>query len=384
MKNVCILGSTGSIGTQTLEIIRNHPDEFKVVGLTCGHNIELFKKQIEEFKPYDCAVADINAAKQLSSLYKDIPFGASINDISAIASNKPVDIVVNALSGMMGIEPTYEAIRYGKTIAFANKETLVAGGDLIMNAVKEYNATLLPVDSEHSAIFQALQGAADNKVKKIILTASGGPFRGYTKEQLLNVTKEQALKHPNWKMGAKITIDSATMMNKGLEIIEACRLFNVPAKDIEVVVHPQSALHSAIEFEDGSIIGQMGKADMKVPIAYALSYPKRMDNVAESLDLFALGSMTFEKPDLDVFKCLKLAYQAIELGGSFTTVLNAANEEAVAAFLSDEISFVQIADSVEYALNKHVLTEITSINDIFIVEREARASVDEYIDKWGK
>lgn len=379
MKKLVILGSTGSIGNQTLDIVRKHPEEFSVLAMTCGHNIELFRKQLEEFKPKFAAAAEESDAAMLHSEFPSVDFSYGIDGICTAAAIKESDMVVNSLLGMMGIRPTYEAIMAGNDIAFANKETLVAGGDLITGAIKEKGVAFLPVDSEHSAIFQALQGAAGNPVRKLILTASGGPFRGYTKEQLKNVTKAQALKHPNWSMGAKITIDSASMMNKGLEIIEACRLFDVEAKDVEVVVHPESAIHSAIEFYDGSIIAQIGRADMRIPIAYALSYPKRLDNIAEPLDWFALGSMHFEKPDPEVFKCLGLAYSAIEAGGSYTIVLNAANEEAVAAFLGDRISFTQIADSVEYSLSKHHKTAIKCIDDIFEVEKTARDAVRDYI-----
>ena len=379
MKNLSILGSTGSIGTQTLDIVRKHSDEFKVIALTCGHNISLFREQLKEFSPKFAVCAEESDMKILSKEFPHIDFSYGLDGICTAASLEDVHMVVNSLLGMMGIKPTYNAILAGKDIAFANKETLVAGGEFIMKSVKEKGIAFLPVDSEHSAIFQCLQGAGNNRIKKILLTASGGPFRGYTKDQLQNVTKAQALKHPNWSMGAKITIDSATMMNKGLEIIEACRLFDVPAKDIEVVVHPESAIHSAIEFYDGSIIAQIGKADMRIPIAFALSYPQRLDNVADPLDFFELGTMHFEKPDPNVFKCLGLAMKAIELGGSYTIVLNAANEEAVAAFLKDRISFTQIGDAVEDALSKHSMTEIKEIDNIFEIEKEAREAVKEYI-----
>ncbi len=379
MKKLSVLGSTGSIGTQTLDIVRNHSDEFNIASLTCGHNIQLFRKQLEEFRPEFAVCAEEKDMEILAKEFPHIEFSWGLDGICTAASLESADMVVNSLLGMMGIKPTYEAITAGKDIAFANKETLVAGGDLIMDAVREKGIAFLPVDSEHSAIFQCLQGAGGNRISKILLTASGGPFRGYTKEQLKTVTKAQALKHPNWSMGAKITIDSATMMNKGLEIIEACRLFDVPASDIEVVVHPESAIHSAIEFADGSIIAQIGRADMKIPIAYALSYPRRLENVGESLDLFSLSTMHFEKPDPNVFRCLGLAMKAIEEGGSYTIVLNAANEEAVAAFLKDKISFTQIADAVETALDRHEKIKVTSLEDIFETEKKAREDVIRYI-----
>ena len=379
MKKISVLGSTGSIGTQTLDIVRNHRDEYEIISLSCGHNISLFREQLSEFKPSFAVVAEEKDMVELSKNFPGIHFSYGIDGLCEAATISEADIVVNALLGMMGIKPTYEAVKIGKSIAFANKETLVSAGELIMNEVKKNNSVFLPVDSEHSAIFQSLQGNEENRIRKILLTASGGPFRGYTYEQLKNVTKAQALKHPNWSMGAKITIDSASMMNKGLEIIEACRLFDVPSSQIEVVVHPESAIHSAVEYEDGSIIAQLGIADMRIPIAYALSYPKRLDNVCKGLDLFALGTMHFERPNLDTFRCLRLAYDAIKEGGSYTTVLNAANEEAVHSFLNDEISFVQIAECVEFALEKHVKFEIKNIDDVFEIEKTARGAVRDYI-----
>ena len=379
MKKISVLGSTGSIGTQTLDIVRNHRDEYEIISLSCGHNISLFREQLSEFKPSFAVVAEEKDMVELSKKFPGIHFSYGIDGLCEAATISEADIVVNALLGMMGIKPTYEAVKIGKSIAFANKETLVSAGELIMNEVKKNNSVFLPVDSEHSAIFQSLQGNEENRIRKILLTASGGPFRGYTYEQLKNVTKAQALKHPNWSMGAKITIDSASMMNKGLEIIEACRLFDVPSSQIEVVVHPESAIHSAVEYEDGSIIAQLGIADMRIPIAYALSYPKRLDNVCKGLDLFALGTMHFERPNLDTFRCLRLAYDAIKEGGSYTTVLNAANEEAVHSFLNDEISFVQIAECVEFALEKHVKFEIKNIDDVFEIEKTARGAVRDYI-----
>lgn len=375
MKKIAVLGSTGSIGTQSLEVVRTHPDRFCVTALTCGRNIELFRKQLAEFKPLYAAVASEEDCIALSAEFPETEFTFGINGITSCAVNSGADVVINSLLGMMGILPTYEAIMAGKDIAFANKETLVAGGSLIMDAVARTGVNFLPVDSEHSAIFQSLQGNEGNRIKKILLTASGGPFRGYTRQQMLSVTKEQALNHPRWKMGAKITIDSATMMNKGLEVIEASWLFGVDPKDIQVLVHPQSALHSAVEFEDGAIIGQLGCPDMKVPIAYALSWPERLDKISESLDLFALGSLTFEKPDLEAFTCLKLAYDAIAAGVSYPIVLNAANEEAVAAFLADRITFGQIADVVDSALQRHKPVEITSVDDILEVETQTRRTI---------
>ncbi len=384
MKQLAILGSTGSIGRQSLDVVRAHRSEFSVSSLTCGRNIELFREQLKEFKPALAVCAQKEDAQKLSAEFPGTRFLYGPEGILEAAVSTDAQLVVNALLGMMGIRPTYEAVLAGKDIAFANKETLVAGGSLIMDAVKKTGVNFLPVDSEHSAIFQCLQGRADNRIRRILLTASGGPFRGFTKEQMRAVTKEQALKHPRWTMGAKITIDSATMMNKGLEIIEASWLFDVPADRIDVHVHPESILHSAVEFMDGSVLGQMGNPDMRVPIAYALSWPKRLklteDNIMEGgcvkpLDLFSAGTLHFEKPDLEAFQCLALAYRAIETGKSMPIVLNAANEEAVAAFLSDRISFCQIGELVEQAMDVHVPAEIRSVEDILEVEREARASV---------
>ena len=372
MRTVCILGSTGSIGTQTLEVIRRHPEQFCVVGLSCGKNISLLKEQIREFDPSMVAVENEKDIAELKSEFPYIEYFHGIDGITDLAKFTSADVILNALVGSIGIKPTYEAVKIRKTVALANKETLVAGGSLIMKTVGGSHAFLIPVDSEHSAIFQALQGNKECIVNKLILTASGGPFRGYTEQQLHNVTRQQALHHPNWNMGAKVTIDSSTMMNKGLEIIEAKWLFGAPVESIQVVVHPESVLHSAIEFQDGSIIAQMGAADMKMPIAYALSYPERLDNIGQSLDLFKLGSMHFEEPDLKVFKCLALAIEAAKQGSSYTACLNAANEAAVKAFLEDKIPYYRIAELNEYALNKHVSKEINSVEDILDIERQTR------------
>ena len=338
MKRIAILGSTGSIGTQALDVIRNNRDRFEVVALSCGSNVDLLKEQEEEFRPQAVCVGS--------------------EGLVDIATMPEADIVLNALMGMRGLEPTLAAIEAGKDIAFANKETLVAGGELVMEAVKRKGVKLLPVDSEHSAIFQALQGNRNNPIKRIILTASGGPFRGYTRKQLEKVTLAQALKHPNWSMGNKITIDSATMINKGLEIIEAKWLFDVPLDKIQVVVHPQSILHSAVEFEDGSVIGQMGNPDMRVPIGYAFSYPDRLnltgEGMIESLDLFGLkGGMTFYPADDSVFKTIALARRASEKGGSYPVVLNGANEVLVEMFLRGKIRFVDIQDTLEMIMDAH-------------------------------
>ncbi len=381
MKRITVLGSTGSIGTQTLEVARTHPEEFSVEVMTCGHNTGLFRKQLAEFRPKLAVCADEADVKALSAEFPGIPFMCGTEGLIAAAEYSGSDIVVNSLLGMMGIEPTYRAIKAGRDIAFANKETLVAAGSLIMQAVSESGINFLPVDSEHSAIFQSIQGAAGNPVRRILLTASGGPFRGKTYDELKNVTKAQALKHPNWSMGAKITIDSATMMNKGLEIIEASWLFSIPPERIDVYVHPESVLHSAVEFMDGAVIGQMGTPDMKLPIAYALSWPRRLGNISGSLDLFRIGTLHFEKPDPETFRCLGLAYRAIEAGGSYTLAMNAANEEAVAAFLNDRITFVQIAETVESVLNAWNYGALERIGDIPEMEKEARRLAKEKIER---
>ena len=379
MKKIAVLGSTGSIGTQTLDVISKYPELFKADVLTCGKNIGLFRKQLEQFSPSLACVQRAEDAAELSAQFPDIRFEYGEKGLIESACSNDCTMVVGALLGSMGLKPTLAAIEAGKDIAFANKETLVAGGSLVMEAVKRKGVAFLPVDSEHSAIFQALSGSNGNPVHKIILTASGGPFRGFTAQQLATVTKAQALKHPNWAMGAKITTDSATMMNKGLEIIEASWLFGVPADQIEVVVHPESAIHSAVEFNDGSIIAQIGAPDMRLPIAFALSYPDRLASPGRRFSFTDLACMHFEKPDPEVFRCLGLAYRAIKDGGSYPIVLNAANEEAVAAFLSDKISFIQIADCVEDALNSHCVTQITSVDDILDIERVVREKTKAYI-----
>ena len=381
MKKIAVLGSTGSIGTQTLDVVRKAPDKFRVCALSCGKNVDLLRIQIEEFRPECVCVAEESEASRLRAEFAGLTVFSGEEGLCILAEQNSAETVVNGLLGMMGIRPTLSAIEAGKDIAFANKETLVAGGSLVMEAVKSKGVKFLPVDSEHSAIFQALRSADGNPVRKIILTASGGPFRGFTKEQLEQVTPEMALKHPNWSMGAKITVDSATMMNKGLEIIEASWLFGVHPRDIEVVVHPQSAVHSAVEFSDGSIIAQIGAPDMRLPIAYALSYPERLESPGKRFSFTDLAAMTFEKPDPDTFKCLKLSYAAIEKGGSYPAVLNCADEEAVAAFLKGRIRFVQIADCVEYALENHKGADIKSVDDILEIEIESRAAVRSYFKK---
>ena len=356
MKRISILGSTGSIGTQCLDVISGNRDRFSVAALSCSKSIELLCRQIEEFSPAAVCVAEEADAAELSKKYRGIEFFHGDEGLRAIAAMEDCDMVVNSLMGMRGLEPTMAAIEAGKDIAFANKETLVVGGQLVMDAVKRRGVKLLPVDSEHSAVFQCIQGSAGNEIRRLILTASGGPFRGYSAEQLKSVTLEQALAHPNWSMGKKITVDSATMMNKGLEVIEAKWLFDIPAENIQIVVHPQSILHSAVEYCDGSVIGQMGLPDMRVPIAYALSYPERMEMTSsmKSLDFFSLkDGMTFYPADAEVFRTIGLAYEACRIGGSYPVALNGANEVLVDMFLKGKIRFTDIQDTLVKVMEEH-------------------------------
>lgn len=375
MKKVTIMGSTGSIGTQALSVIRDNREKFEVSALTCGRNIDLMAKQIEEFAPPFVVCERAEDASKLSARFPKVQVMYGEEGLVATAEAES-DMVLNALMGMRGLLPTYKAIKAGKDIALANKETLVAGGEVIMNAVKEAGVKLLPVDSEHSAIFQCIEGNRDKKIKRLLLTASGGPFRGYTKAQLKEVTLAQALKHPNWSMGKKITIDSATMMNKGLEVIEAKWLFDVPVSDIQILVHPQSIVHSAVEFEDTSVLAQMGLPDMRIPISVALGYPERIPYKGESLDFFGKGaSLTFEEADREVFRCIDIAYQASEAGGSYPVVMNAANEVLTAQFMREEISFTDIPQNIEKIMNRHVPTYNLTLNDIIEIDKNTREEV---------
>ena len=352
-QKLAILGSTGSIGTQTLDIVSQNPDDLQVVAMSCGKNIDLFEKQIRKYTPSLVSIANEDLAKDLKTRLSDmdnIEIVYGMEGLIAVATYDKADTVVTAVVGMIGVQPTIAAINAGKTIALANKETLVTAGHIIMPLAKQKGVSILPVDSEHSAIFQSLNGERHNEISKILLTASGGPFRGRTLEDLENVKLEDALKHPNWSMGAKITIDSATMINKGLEVMEAKWLFGVNLNQIEVVVHPQSILHSAVEFMDGAVIGQMGTPDMRLPILYALFYPNRKTLYAEPLDLFKVGTLTFEKPDMETFYGLSLAYDAMDEGGNVPTVFNAANERAVAKFLNNKIKFLEIPEIVSEAM----------------------------------
>ena len=352
-QKLAILGSTGSIGTQTLDIVSQNPDDLQVVAMSCGKNIDLFEKQIRKYTPSLVSIANEDLAKDLKTILSDmdnIEIVYGMEGLIAVATYDKADTVVTAVVGMIGVQPTIAAINAGKTIALANKETLVTAGHIIMPLARQNGVSILPVDSEHSAIFQSLNGERHNEISKILLTASGGPFRGRTLEDLENVKLEDALKHPNWSMGAKITIDSATMINKGLEVMEAKWLFGVNLNQIEVVVHPQSILHSAVEFMDGAVIGQMGTPDMRLPILYALFYPNRKTLYAEPLDLFKVGTLTFEKPDMETFYGLSLAYDAMDAGGNVPTVFNAANERAVAKFLNNKIKFLEIPEIVSEAM----------------------------------
>ena len=384
MKKISILGSTGSIGTQALDVIAHNQDKFKVTALSCAKSLPLLCRQIEEFSPEAVAVKDETDAKELADKYKDLEVFWGAEGLKTIASMESCDMVLNSLMGMKGLEPTMAAIESGKDIAFANKETLVAGGQLVMDAVKKHGVAMLPVDSEHSAIFQSLQGNQDNEIRRILLTASGGPFRGYSLEQLEQVSLEQALNHPNWSMGSKITIDSATMMNKGLEVIEARWLFDVPLEKIQVVVHPQSILHSAVEYMDSSVIGQMGNPDMRIPIAYAFSYPERMDlsDVTQPLDLFSLKEgMSFYPADRSVFKTIDLAYEACREGGSCPVVLNGANEVLVDLFLHGKIRFIDIQNFLIQMMETHQTKRNLDLETILEVDMRGREDVRKLVEK---
>jgi 1-deoxy-D-xylulose-5-phosphate reductoisomerase len=375
MKKIAVLGSTGSIGTQTLDMIEKNPDRYKVSVLTCGTNVELLGFQIEKHRPALAVVANEDDAVEMGKKYPHTEFLYGTEGLVVAAAKTDCDMVMNSLVGMMGLMPTYFAIQAGKDIALANKETLVAGGELIMNAVREHKVRLLPVDSEHSAIFQALQGNDQKDVNRIILTASGGPFRGYTAEKLAGVTVKQALNHPNWKMGSKITIDSATMMNKGLEVIEARWIFDVMPQMIEVVIHPQSIIHSMVEYTDHSIIAQLGVPDMRVPIGYAMSYPDRMENSISGVDFYNMGALTFEKPDMNTFKCLYFAYNAVESGGSYPVALNAANEVLVRQFLEGRIGFLDIQNTIENVLQNHKPSYHPDLEEILEIDQTIRGEL---------
>ncbi|MDD2397248.1 MAG: 1-deoxy-D-xylulose-5-phosphate reductoisomerase [Tissierellia bacterium] len=386
MKYISILGSTGSIGTQTLDVVREHPDKISVCAISGNNNIELLRKQIIEFNPGLCCVMDNNNALKLKKLLPShikTEIISGMEGLIAAAEYEKSEIIVTAVSGMIGLQPTVAAIKKGKTIALANKETLVTGGNYIMNLSRKHNAAILPVDSEHSAIFQCLMANENKAVNKILLTASGGPFIGKNEEFLKTVTVEDALKHPSWSMGKKITIDSATLMNKGLEVIEAKFLFDIGQEQIEVIVHPQSIIHSGVEFIDHSTIAQLGLPDMRIPIQFALFYPNRMENSYKSLSLSDIGNLTFEKPDLSTFKCLSLAFEALRAGGTMPAVLNASNEACVKLFLDKKISFLDIGNINEKVMLSHNPAEIDSIETILQAEEFAKQMVIRVISGRG-
>jgi len=370
-KRLVILGSTGSIGTQTLEIVRENED-LSVVALAAGSNTTLMERQIREFKPRFAVMYNEAAAKELALATADLDVTvlSGMDGLIEISRLEEYDVLVTAIVGMIGIRPTIAAIECGKTIALANKETLVTAGHIIMPLSKKHNAPIYPVDSEHSAIFQSLQGMPRESLEKILLTASGGPFRGRKTAELADITVEDALKHPNWSMGRKITVDSATLVNKGLEVIEAKWLFGVDLDQIEVLIHPQSILHSAVQYRDGGIIGQMGVPDMKLPIQYAIFYPERRGMNTTRVDLTALGAMTFEKPDEEVFLGLPLAKKAARIGGSMPTVLNAANERAVALFLDHKIKFLEIYEIIQAAMEQHSPVNNPGVDEILAAEAQ--------------
>ena len=380
MKRICILGSTGSIGTQTLQVISEHPDLFEAYVLTANSRADLLIQQAKQYQPHSVVIADDSKYDYVRDALADEPIQvyAGADALCQVVQMEPVDIVLTALVGFSGLRPTISAIKAGKPIALANKETLVVAGELITQLCLEHKVPLLPVDSEHSAIFQSLMGE-ESPIEKIILTASGGPFRTFTLDQLRNVTPAQALKHPNWDMGAKITIDSASMMNKGFEVIEARWLFDVTPEKIQVVVHPQSILHSAVEFEDGAVKGQLGMPDMRVPIQLALSYPTRLKSSFPRIDWWNLKDLTFEKPDPVKFRCLQMAYEAIRLGGNAACIVNAANEVVNLAFRQERCGFLQMADIIEQTLQHVPHQDKPTLEDYLDCDRESRIIANEMI-----
>ena len=381
-RQIAILGSTGSIGTQTLQVVEEHPECFEVYAITANTRVDELIAQARKFMPEAVVIADETKYQKLKEALDDLPIKvyAGYEAICQIVESGPIDIVVTAMVGFSGLRPTINAIKAGKAIALANKETMVVAGELINALAMEYKTPILPVDSEHSAIFQCLAGEMHNKVEKLILTASGGPFRTFTKEHLEHVTKEQALKHPNWSMGAKITIDSASMMNKGFEVMEAKWLFGVGAQDIEVVVHPQSVIHSMVQFEDGAIKAQLGTPDMRLPIMYALTYPSRLPSSFGRLDWNNIREFTFEKPDLELFPNLRLAYEALAKGGNIPCVVNAANEICVAAFLNDRVKFTDMPRLIERAMNEATYILKPTLDDYLETDKEIRRRVEEWIN----
>lgn len=379
MKKIAVLGSTGSIGTQALDVIRKNPHKFKAVVLSAAENIDLLSEQIVEFEPEAVVVAEEKHIFEIKKKHPHVEVLHGTDGLIAAASEIESDMVLNSLVGMTGLCPTYHAVKAGRDVALANKETLVSGGSIIMNAASEKKARVLPVDSEHSAVFQCLEGNDKDRVRRIILTASGGPFRGYSIEKLSKASVEDALNHPNWRMGKKVTVDSATLMNKGLEVIEARWLFDMPAEKIDVVVHPQSIIHSMVEYEDHSIIAQLGVPDMRIPISHALSYPERLPNDMEGVDFCKLGMLTFEEPDRRVFRCLDLAFEAIRKGGSYPIVLNAANEMLVQLFLEKKIKLTDIQDNISDIMEEHIPVFNLDLDSVLAIDKEIRERV---LEKW--
>ena len=378
-KQIAILGSTGSIGTQALQVIEEHSDLYEAYALTANNQVELLAEQARKFMPAAVVIANEAKYLQLKEMLADLPIQvyAGADALCEIVEAKPIDVVLASMVGYAGLRPTMNAIRAGKAIALANKETLVVAGELINALAQQYHTPILPVDSEHSAIFQCLEPG--NALEKVILTASGGPFRKFTMEQLQHVTKEQALKHPNWDMGAKITIDSATMMNKGFEVIEAKWLFGVRPDQIEVVVHPQSVIHSMVQYEDGAVKAQLGMPDMRLPIQYAFSYPQRIKASFDRLDFSTLKELTFEQPDTNRFRCLALAYEALNRGGNMACIVNAANEVVVSAFLKDRIPFLRMSEVIEQTMGKVPFIQTPAYEDYVATDAEARRVAESLI-----
>jgi len=381
LKRISILGSTGSIGQSTLSVVEKFPDRFKVVALAAGNNVELLEQQVRRFRPSLVSVLSGKSAEALNTRCGDLGVRilSGIEGMIQVAAAEEADVTVSAIVGTAGLVPTMAAIRAGKDIALANKEVLVTAGELVMAECRERGTRILPVDSEHSAIFQCLLAGENRDIRKLVLTASGGPFRAFTKRDLVSVTLEQALKHPNWSMGRKITIDSATLMNKGLEVIEARWLFGVASEKIEVLVHPQSIIHSMVEYRDGAVVAQLGMPDMKGPIAYALSYPERLPDVSPALDLARVGTLTFEEPDPDRFPCLAYAYTALEAGGSMPAVLSAANEVAVNCFLEGKIGYGDIARVIKTAMDGHSPSAVKNVDDALRADLWARREAERII-----
>ncbi|MBR2736259.1 MAG: 1-deoxy-D-xylulose-5-phosphate reductoisomerase [Firmicutes bacterium] len=380
MKRITLLGSTGSIGTQTLDVVRENPELYEIYALACASNTDLLFRQIREFHPEAVSLLSEEAAEKTKQAFPDLAVYSGAEGLEVLAGDTAPDLVVNAVVGMAGLMPTYRAICAGRTIALANKETLVAGGRLIMKTAEDRGVSILPVDSEHSAVFQSMQGSEKKRVRKIILTASGGAFRGWTRKDLENVTAAQALKHPNWNMGAKVTVDSSTLMNKGFEVAEARWLFDMEPERIEVVVHPESIIHSMVEYEDRAVMAQLGVPDMKVPINYALGYPDRVPlPITETLDFVKTAKLTFEKPDLDTFGCLRIAYDALKAGGTYCTALNAADEVLVDAFLREKIRYLDIQELLQKVMDRHRSGDASDPESIFRADAEARELTEKLI-----